>query len=304
MKFSKSWSMIMTLVALYSFSNAEENLPFFSGTVEAAREKAKRENKLYFIEFYAKWCEPCKWMDEHTFSQPKLTSYVAQNYIPVKVDVENLDGFVWKQKYKVQYLPTIIVLNADGAVLGKYEKSMEANDLLRVLQNHKGSPISAETEYMAKENLAPAAPVKTNQNSEAKPVFVTLREPGLPKPSDVVRKAEDINKPVRAVNSGTGNSRPSKSSLVTTDPMSDGNEFRIQVGVYSDALNATNEVSKLKKDFTQVIQVFNKKNIETNVVTYRVTIGKFSTKEEALVFANQLKAKGIQGVLKQTKELK
>ena len=86
--------------------------------------------------------------------------------------------------------------------------------------------------------------------------------------------------------------------------MSDRNEFRIQVGVYSDALNATNEVSKLKKDFTQVIQVFNKKNIETNVVTYRVTIGKFSTKEEALVFANQLKAKGIQGVLKQTKELK
>ena len=74
--------------------------------------------------------------------------------------------------------------------------------------------------------------------------------------------------------------------------------------MYSDAINATNEVSKLKKDFSQVVQVFNKKNIETNVVTYRVTIGKFSTREEALNFANQLKVKGIQGVVKQAKELK
>lgn len=291
------------MMVLCSFSFAKENISFFSGTVEAAKEKAKRENKLYFIEFYAKWCEPCKWMDEHTFTHPSLTSYVTKNYVPVKVDVENLDGFVWKQKYKVQYLPTIIVLNGDGAVLGKYEKSMGANDLLRVLQNHKGSPISAETEYMAKENLAPAAPVKTNQISEAKPVFVTLkREPGLPKPSDVVRKTEEVKKP--AVNTTPVNVKPLRPEIKSNESLTDGNEFRVQVGVYSDALNATNEVSKLKKDFSQVVQVYNKKNIETNVVTYRVTIGKFSTKEEAIAFTNQLKVKGIQGVVKQTKDLK
>jgi thiol-disulfide isomerase/thioredoxin len=306
MKLSKLYSLIIILVAVHSLSSAEENMPFFTGTVEAAREKAKKENKLYFIEFYAKWCEPCKWMDEHTFTHPNLTSYVAKNYIPVKVDVENLDGFVWKQKYKVQYLPTIIVLNADGAVLGKYEKSMEAKDLLRILQNHKGSPVSAETEYMAMENLVPAAPVKTNQSSEAKPVFVTLkREPGLPKSSDVVRKSEETRKPMNAHSAATlTNVKPSKPEANTSDPLSDGNEYRVQVGVYSDALNATNEVSKLKKDFSQVVQVFNKKNIETNVVIYRVTIGKFNTKGEALVFVNQLKVKGIQGVIKQTKELK
>lgn len=306
MKPYRLYSLIVTMMVMYSVSIAEESISFFSGTVEAAREKAKKENKLYFIEFYAKWCEPCKWMDEHTFSNPNLSSYVDKNYVPVKVDVENLDGFVWKQKYKVQYLPTIVVLNADGALLGKYEKSMGANELLRALQNHKGSPVSAETEYLAKENLAPAAPVKTNQITEAKPVFVTLkREPGLPKPSDVVRKTDETKKPIINASSVVPvNAKLTKLEPKSNEPVSDGNEYRVQVGVYSDAINATNEVSKLKKDFSQVVQVFNKKNIETNVVTYRVTIGKFTTREEALSFANQLKVKGIQGVVKQAKELK
>ncbi|MBK6479173.1 MAG: DUF255 domain-containing protein [Saprospiraceae bacterium] len=37
---------------------------------------------------------PCKWMDEHTFKNTALSSYVDANYVPVKVDVENIDGFV------------------------------------------------------------------------------------------------------------------------------------------------------------------------------------------------------------------
>ena len=110
--------------------------------------------------------------------------------------------------------------------MGKYEKSMGANELLRALQNHKGSPVSAETEYLAKENLAPAAPVKTNQTTEAKPVFVTLkREPGLPKPTDVVRKADETKKPI--VNASTTvpvNANPTKPEPRSNEPVGDGNE--------------------------------------------------------------------------------
>lgn len=309
MKLQKWGSLIVVFLSLVTILSAEENsIAFFSGTVEDARVKAKKENKLYFIEFYAKWCEPCKWMEENTFTHPALNQYVSKNYVPVKVDVENLDGFVWKQKYKVQYLPTIVVLNADGALLGKYEKSMGANDLLRALQNHKGSPVSAETEYLAKENLSPAASVKTNQSNEAKPVFVTVkREPGLPKSSDVVKKVIDTKKVDESKKTELvpASQAKSKSPLVKKpEPVSDGAEYRVQVGVFSDALNASNEVSKLKKQFSQVVQVFNKKNIETNIVTYRVTVGKFDTREEANAFVQILKSKGISGVVKLGQELK
>ncbi len=292
MKLIKWCGMIAFSFLMISHLQADEQDFFFNGTVDAARSKAKKENKLYFIEFYAKWCEPCKWMDENTFTNPSLSGYVSDNYVPVKLDVENLNGFVWKQKYKVQYLPTIVVLNADGMLLGKYEKSMNARDLQRVLESHRGTPTNAETEMLARENtLAPATPVKTDQSIEAKPVFVSVkREPGLAKPSDVVKKPIVVpaTKPDRKV----------------SKDISDGNEYRIQTGVYSDPVNATTEVEKLKTAFDQTVQVFNKKNVETNVVIYRVTIGKFSTREEAATFAQVLNSKGVNGIIKHASELK
>ncbi|MBK6817125.1 MAG: thioredoxin family protein [Saprospiraceae bacterium] len=116
-------SVILIFIFVGHLAAEQAEVIFFNGTVESAREKARNESKLYFIEFYAKWCDPCKWMDEHTFKNTALSSYVDANYVPVKVDVENIDGFVWKQKYKVQYLPTIIILNGEGNMLGKYEKA-------------------------------------------------------------------------------------------------------------------------------------------------------------------------------------
>ncbi len=284
-------------------ADEQQDVRFFSGTVEMAKEKALKENKLYFIEFYAKWCEPCKWMDEYTFKNTDLSTYISGYYVPVKVDVESVDGFAWKQKYKVHYLPTIVVCNGSGIVLGKYEKSMAAADLMRILKNHQQAPGEIE---------AVAVPVKTNENVEAKPAFITVhREPGLPKVSEVAKpktSSANTNLATEAKPSLINklNSVPANSYLNTKkngEPSSASEKFRVQVGVYSDASNAFKSVDRLKRDFKNVVQVFNNKNTETNIVTYRVTIGKFNTKEEASVFVQELKTKGILGVVKHITEL-
>jgi thiol-disulfide isomerase/thioredoxin len=284
-------------------ARSEEQIEFFTGTVQSAKEKAKTENKLYFIEFYARWCEPCKWMDENTFSEPTLSQYVAKHYVPVKVDVENMDGYVWKQKYKVQYLPTIIVLNGDGHVLGKYEKSLTAADMLRLLQNHRGNPVSAESEWLASEsNTEPAAPVITNQNSEAKPVFVTVhKEPGMPTAKDIAKKPSSANSALTL----PASTNPTVAKKPKANPSTNGNEYRIQTGVFSDVINATSEVNKLQKQFAKsTVQIFSKKNTETNTVIYRVTVGKFTSREEAASFVQTMKAQGVNGVIKHATELK
>jgi thiol-disulfide isomerase/thioredoxin len=303
---------ILFTIFSVSLKGAEQmEVSFFKGTVEGARDKARKESKLYFIEFYAKWCDPCKWMDEYTFKNTALSDYIDKNYIPVKVDVENLDGFVWKQKYKVQYLPTIVVLNNNGTMVGKYEKSMAASDLMVILKNHRAAPM--ETGSLASDpgkNLPGTSvmPVKTTTESEAKPAFVSVRrEPGLPKASEVTsRKPES---PANLTNNpGTQNSKPVKASTaakpMTTDPSKSLSvPFRVQVGVYSDATNMMSEVNKLRKAYTQSVQVFNIKNKETNAVTYRITLGQFATREEASGFAQELKTKGLAGVVKHISEL-
>lgn len=288
-----SQSSIKTL-NLKSVDQSAEEVIFFEGTVEGAKAKAKKESKFYFIEFYAKWCEPCKWMDEYTFKDASLSSYVGQNYVPVKVDVENLDGFIWKQKYKVQYLPTIVVLNSNGALLGKYEKSLTAEDLMRILKNHRTLPGEAVTETAE----IVAIPVKTNPTSTATAAFVSVsNEPGLPKASDV-KKAATNTKPTKPVAKPVATVKPAPAPTAANS-----NEYRVQVGVYTDAVNVANQVSKLKKTYPQTVQVFNLKNKETNSISYRITLGKFDTKEEAAQFAATLKSQGIIGVIKHISEL-
>ncbi len=282
----------------------ESEVMFFNGTIEAAKAKAKKESKLYFIEFHAKWCEPCKWMDEFTFTDATLASYIDKNYVPVKVDVENLDGFVWKQKYKVQYLPTIVVLNGNGALLGKYEKSMGAPDLLRVLKNHRSAAAGTAADDIVA--IADNIPLKSTSTSEPKPAFINVyREPGLPKASEVKNKPKsEPKKLIPPSSTPASKPAPAIKSTRTEDPK-DNNPvlYRVQIGVYSDATNVASEVSKLKKSFTQTVQVFNNKNKETNIVSYRITLGKFSTKEEALRFVQELKSKRLQGVVKHMSEL-
>ncbi len=291
----------------------DSEVVFFNGTVEGAREKARKESKFYFIEFYAKWCEPCKWMDEYTYKNAELSGYISQHYVGVKVDVENLDGYVWKQKFKVQYLPTIIVLNSNGTMLGKYEKSLTAPDLIRILKNHRSLPGEAGPARLSNETEgAVAVPVKTNQETAAHPAFIDVnREPGLPKANEVNNPAKKAavkpaSSPPAAIAGKAVSTSASSASRPVSSPASKrstGEEYRIQVGVYTDATNVFNQVNHLKKSFTQVVQVFNLKNKETNSVSYRITLGKFSSRDEAAQFVQTLKIKGITGVIKHIRDL-
>ena len=306
----KSMSIIATLLWTMCLvnANAAEQLEvsFFKGTVEAARQKAKAESKLYFIEFHAKWCEPCKWMDEYTFKNTELANFIDKAYVPIKVDVENMDGFVWKQKYKVQYLPTIIVLNGNGTMLGKYEKSLAAGDLLRILKNHRAAPLevesSATVQNMNGDAPGKSLPVKTTEY-EARPTFVSVSgEPGLPKASEVAAKKPVVNTNLKPMKTTT--TKPQNTAYpIHIDPAKELQApYRVQVGVFTDAANMMSEVNKFRKAYTQSVQVFNIKNKESNVVTYRITLGKFSTRDEALAFSQELKSKGVNGVIKHITE--
>jgi thiol:disulfide interchange protein len=61
---------------------------------QEAFDRAKQENKPIFVDTYASWCEPCKWMDQNTFSQTTVGDFFNKNYISWKVDVEKGAEFI------------------------------------------------------------------------------------------------------------------------------------------------------------------------------------------------------------------
>ena len=60
--------------------------------VNAAVAKAKKENKLVFIDVYTTWCGPCKWLSKNVFTDDAVGTYYNEHFVCIKVDAEKGQG--------------------------------------------------------------------------------------------------------------------------------------------------------------------------------------------------------------------
>jgi thiol-disulfide isomerase/thioredoxin len=95
-------------------------------------EEAKRVNKPVFVEFYAKWCAPCKVMDEEIFTQPTVYNSLNRNFLNVKLNFDLESAKTVASIYEVTSLPTILMLDAEGVVLQRHTGMMTVADFQRM----------------------------------------------------------------------------------------------------------------------------------------------------------------------------
>lgn len=62
---------------------------------ETAIEKNKTDQKPIFIDMYTSWCGWCKKLDENTFSQKDIATYINANFHAVKFDAETTIPIKW-----------------------------------------------------------------------------------------------------------------------------------------------------------------------------------------------------------------
>lgn len=88
--------------------NFEHNLP-------DALAKAKKENKMVFVDFYTSWCGPCKVMSADVFPQKEAGDYFNKEFVNVKVQCDDKgEGVELGKKYNVMAYPTLMFLDKDG----------------------------------------------------------------------------------------------------------------------------------------------------------------------------------------------
>ena len=100
----------------------------------AASAKAKTENKPMLVDFTGSdWCGWCIKLDKEVFEKASFKKYAAENLILVSLDFPKKKKISDKlkaqnealsKKYGVRGFPTILLLKADGSVIGKtgYQK--------------------------------------------------------------------------------------------------------------------------------------------------------------------------------------
>jgi len=110
---------LLFTLALFTCTLATAQVNFFEGTWEEAFAEAKTTGKYVFVDAYTDWCYWCKVMDKETFTDEAIAAYLNEEFIPIKVDMENGFGIKAAMKYRVNAFPTTLYFNSKGELIMK-----------------------------------------------------------------------------------------------------------------------------------------------------------------------------------------
>ena len=95
------------------------------------QDKARAENKYIFMDFYATWCAPCKFMDEKIYPQEEVGKYINDRFVSIRVQADKTEKDSDEVKkwydvaasmvtqYKVTGFPTYLFFSPDGQLVYK-----------------------------------------------------------------------------------------------------------------------------------------------------------------------------------------
>ncbi len=93
---------------------------------------AKKQNKLIFLDAYATWCGPCKYLQSNVFTDSKVGDFYNKNFINVKIDMEAGEGPSLSEAFGVTSYPTLFFVNGNGELVHKAIGSMEVSEFLEL----------------------------------------------------------------------------------------------------------------------------------------------------------------------------
>lgn len=105
------------LIVLSVLSFAQEGIKFETSDFKTILAKAKKENKLIFLDAYTTWCGPCKLMAKNIFTLKTVGDHYNANFVNAKIDMEKGEGIDIAKKYDVKVFPTYLFIDGNGELV-------------------------------------------------------------------------------------------------------------------------------------------------------------------------------------------
>lgn len=265
------------LVLMTAFAPNSLMVKFEAASWEQSKAKAQSEGKLYFVDFDASYCATCRTMDESTYMDQRLASYIGEHVVAQRVDVQDFDGVMWSQQYEVDALPTLLVFDEQGNLVRRLVGYQNADDLLKVFSEVRQPVLAAQPSNQ------PTTPVVRQPVAADEPMARPVNPPNVavaaPVAPDQTNKREE----------GLG-----LYEIAVRRQSSKGHA--VQVGVYSSYETVLEQASTLKKRYNQktIVHIARLKGD----VVYKLLLGEFDSKRAAAAFRHNLRRDNIDGLLK------
>lgn len=114
-----------------------KNINFEHGTFAEIKTKAKKENKLIFVDAFTTWCGPCKQMSNNVFTNDTVADYFNKNFVNAKIDMEKDEGIDLAKQYEVKCYPNLLFIDGDGNVIHRVAGSMTAHEFIVFAEDTK-----------------------------------------------------------------------------------------------------------------------------------------------------------------------
>jgi thiol:disulfide interchange protein len=102
--------------------------------MSSALERARSEGKPVLVNFYADWCVWCKRLESTTLRNAKVASVLQDKVVPLSLDVDGA-GKELSNEYRVDGLPTILVLDVSGEEIGRIPGYMPPESFLEQVES-------------------------------------------------------------------------------------------------------------------------------------------------------------------------
>ncbi len=158
---------------------------------DAARREARETQRPILLDFGTTNCFWCKQLDKVTFHDPKIAHQLNEQFIPVKVQAENVPQLT--EALRIQSFPTLVFATADGRILAIKEGFMDVDPFGQEMQKVLGetapvvrapapasSPVSAseasKNEISLRLSAPPAAPISQDRGLEARDLLASAQD--------------------------------------------------------------------------------------------------------------------------------
>jgi len=114
---------------------------------EQIKAKAKAENKFIFVDCFATWCAPCRYMEKNIYTDKKVGNYFNEHFISIALQMDSTahddagvkkwyhDAIRIKEQYNISSFPSYLFFSPDAEIVHKDVGAMEAEDFLVLGRN-------------------------------------------------------------------------------------------------------------------------------------------------------------------------